>query len=105
MTAMETATRITGPCSCHEVYASRGLIAPDCAFHDMAREIAEALKEARREALEEAATVADRVYGKHVPTGPYAHMYDTPELESARDAATEIAKAIRALSPPVKDTK
>lgn len=94
MTAMETATRITGPCSCHEVYKSRGLIAPDCAFHDMAREIAEALEEARRDALEEAAKVADGMAINRARVS-----------QAASYACQSIADRIRALSHPVKDTK
>ena len=57
--ALKTATSITGPCSCHEAYTSRKLIAPDCIYHDFATEIAEALQATRAEALEEAAKVCD----------------------------------------------
>ena len=48
----EAALAITGPCSCHEAYKSRGLTAPDCVFCDCAEGIADALAQARVDALE-----------------------------------------------------
>lgn len=41
--ALARAEKITGPCSCHEAYKSRGLIAPDCIYHDLVEDIAEAI--------------------------------------------------------------
>ena len=40
---MREAVKITGPCSCHDDYNRRHLQAPDCAYHNFAIEIAEAL--------------------------------------------------------------
>jgi hypothetical protein len=37
--------RITGNCSCHEAYKSRGLLAPDCVYHDIGGEIADLIEE------------------------------------------------------------
>jgi hypothetical protein len=59
MNPMQIATTITGPCSCHEMYKGRGLVAPDCVYHELAREIADALVAARREGMLEAARIAE----------------------------------------------
>lgn len=42
----ERAALITGPCTCHESYKTRNMIAPDCAYHEYAVEIEMALQEA-----------------------------------------------------------
>ena len=87
----DKALAITGPCSCHEAYKSRGLTAPDCVFCDCAEGIADALAQARVDALEEAAKVAA---GFAPPEG-----YDdfTIEGRAAMQAGDNIAAAIRAL--------
>lgn len=43
MRAWDIAESITGPCTCIDAYKGRGLIAPDCAWHHMAEDIAAAL--------------------------------------------------------------
>jgi hypothetical protein len=103
MSDMEIATRITGPCSCHEAYTSRKLIAPDCMFHDLAVEIAEALQAARAEALEEAATVLDqkaevyRLYGERAfKEGDEKHA---AEMWGHHATLWDAAAAIRAVKP------
>jgi hypothetical protein len=41
----EIVVRITGKCSCHESYKSRGLIAPDCVFHECGEEITDLIRD------------------------------------------------------------
>jgi hypothetical protein len=42
------------------MYKGRGMIAPDCVYHELAQEIADALVAARREGMEEAARIATK---------------------------------------------
>lgn len=100
---MDIATKITGPCSCHEAYKSRGLIAPDCAFHDMAREIAEALEETRCEALEKAARVAEAFAARAHEALREATEHTRQSCVNRHSSGIAIASHIRALSPAVKD--
>ena len=52
--AEKIAIDILGACSCHEAYASRGMIAPDCVWHDCSEELIAALRKARRIGLDAA---------------------------------------------------
>ena len=85
----DKALAITGPCSCHEAYKSRGLTAPDCVFCDCAEGIADALAQARVDALEEAA--------KECESQSYPEPKMDGRTEYGNPAALRCAAAIRAL--------
>lgn len=97
--AMERATVITGRCSCHEAYTSRGMIAPDCIFHDCADDIAAAILRAHNEAVE-AADKAALDFAKNYRMAPSVkkQRFTQEEVEQwFRAAVRGAAEDIRAL--------
>ena len=104
--ALETATKITGPCTCHEAYKIRGLIAPDCVYHDIADDIAKALQAARAAALEEAANFLkarantwhrEAELHTHGPVGPGNVPAGWLRFKIKATEASECANLVRAM--------
>lgn len=86
------AERVTGPCSCSESYTSRRLVAPDCAWHEMAELIADAL--AGRTAFCAGIARAKAARLADVVRRAQASAQDDYPAQNAQETAEEIAEAI-----------
>lgn len=95
--AMARAEKITGLCICHADYKNRGLIAPDCIYHDLVEDIADALQTARREGYAEGVEAAARELKTKADEWD---RHDDPDYASAFRQCADIILALLTLSVP-----
>lgn len=50
---------ILGSCTCGPMYLNRGMVAPDCAWHNYAYDVIEAMRQAYNKAIDDAGTEAE----------------------------------------------